>query len=170
MKVAVYIVPVLLLALFGYAIHKKVRPYDAVTKGIKQAVPLATGLFPYLAATFMMAELFERSGLSAALSSLLSPVFRAVGIPSELSRLLLIKPFSGSGSLAFLSDVLQTHGADSLIARQACTVYGSSETVFYISAVYFAGLKNKHLTAPIVISLISGLVGSIVGCALCRVI
>ena len=164
-----YIIPVLLLALFLYAITKKVRVYDTFTSGVKKAVPLTISLFPYLVAIFILTELFEASGLSSALSSFLAPVFRALGIPQELSPLVLMKPFSGSGSLALLSDVLQTHGADSTIARQACAVYGSSETVFYVSAVYFAGLKNKKLFLPIVISLCSALIGSIVGCALCRV-
>ena len=165
-----YIVPLILLCLFAVAAYKKVRIYDTFTNGVKNAVPLAVSLFPYLVAMFILTELFEASGLSDALSSLLAPVFRLVGIPQELSRLILIKPFSGSGSLALLSDILQTHGADSLIARQACAVYGSSETVFYVSAVYFAGLKDKKLFLPIAISLFSALVGSIVGCALCRVI
>ena len=165
----VYIIPVLLLCLFVYALIKRVRIYDTFTSGVKKSVPLTISLFPYLVAIFILTELFEASGLSSALSSFLAPVFRAVGIPQELSRLILIKPFSGSGSLALLSDILQTHGADSLIARQACAVYGSSETVFYVSAVYFAGLKNKKLFLPIAISLCSALIGSIVGCALCHV-
>ena len=165
----VYIIPVLLLCLFVYALIKRVRIYDTFTSGVKKSVPLTISLFPYLVAIFILTELFEASGLSSALSSFLAPAFRLVGIPRELSRLILIKPFSGSGSLALLSDILQTHGADSLIARQACAVYGSSETVFYVSAVYFAGLKNKKLFLPIAISLCAALIGSIVGCALCHV-
>ena len=165
----VYIIPVLLLCLFVYALIKRVRIYDTFTSGVKKSVPLTISLFPYLVAIFILTELFEASGLSSALSSFLAPAFRLVGIPQELSRLILIKPFSGSGSLALLSDILQTHGADSLIARQACAVYGSSETVFYVSAVYFAGLKNKKLFLPIAISLCAALIGSIVGCALCHV-
>lgn len=170
MKAAAYVVPALLLALVVYAACKKVRVYDSFVEGVKGAIPLAVSLFPYLAAIFALTALLEASGLSALLAETLAPLFRAVGIPGELSKLVLIKPFSGSGSLALLSDVIAEYGADSYIARCAAVVYGSSETVFYISAVYFAGSRNKKLFAPVAISLFAGLIGAAGGCLLCRVL
>lgn len=170
MNVALLIVPVLLAALVLYGAKKKVRLYDSYVEGVKGAIPLAVSLFPYLVAIFALTELFEASGLSSLLARALAPAFRAIGIPGELSKLVLIKPFSGSGSLALLTDVFTRFGADSYIARCAAVVYGSSETVFYVSAVYFAGSKNKKLFLPVAISLISGLIGAAAGCALCRVI
>ena len=104
------------------------------------------------------------------LTSLLSPVFGFLGIPPELTKLVLIKPFSGSGSLTYLNAIIAEHGADSYIARCACVCYGSSETVFYISAVYFAGLKNKKLALPVILVLLSTLVTTVLACLLCRVI
>ena len=103
------------------------------------------------------------------LTNLLSPAFGFLGIPPELTKLVLIKPFSGSGSLAYLNAIIAEHGADSYIARCACVCFGSSETVFYISAVYFAGLKVKKLAVPIVIVLISTLISTILACLLCNI-
>ncbi len=169
MSFSVYIIPVLILFLSVYARFKGVKLYDAITEGIKGAIPLSISLFPYLAAIFIMTELFEVSGLSSMLNNLLSPVWNIFGIPQELGELILIKPFSGSGSLAVLSDIYAEYGADSYISRCASVIFGSSETVFYVSAVYFAGCKNKKLFMPIVISLFATLVSTIFACLICRV-
>ena len=165
-----YIIPAIFILVFVFATVKKVRVYDEFSEGVKEAVKFTFSLIPCLAAIFMMCELFEISGLSDGVTRLLSPVFSALGIPSELTKLVLIKPFSGSGSLAYLTAVIEEHGADSYISRCACVLYGSSETVFYISAVYFAGLKVKKLAVPIAIVLISTLLSTVVACLICRVI
>ena len=168
MKWTALLLPALFLALFGYALFKKVRLYDCFTEGVKGALPLVCSLFPYLAAILMLSELFEQSGLSAAITQALSPVFSFLGIPKEIGGLVLLKPFSGSGSTALLSELCAADGADSYIARCAAVAYGSSETVFYISAVYFAGSK-KNLAKPIVIALLANLLSVILGCFLCRI-
>ena len=168
MKYLSLIIPLLFLALFLYALIKKIKLYDSFTEGVKEAVPLVLSLFPYLAAILMLSELFEQSGLSGFLTSALAPCFRALGIPPEISKLVLLKPFSGSGSTALLSEILNTYGADGYISRCACVAYGSSETVFYISAVYFVGIKNKKLFRPVVISLIANFASVVLGCFLCR--
>lgn len=168
MKYFALVIPVLFLATFVFALIKKVRLYDSFTTGIKEALPLAFSLFPYLAAILMLSELFEISGLSDIVTSFLAPALRFLGIPPEITKLVLIKPFSGSGSTALLSDILSTHGADSFIGRCACVSYGSSETVFYISAVYFANVKYKKLAKPVAIALIANFLGVVLGCFLCR--
>ncbi len=168
MKYFALIIPILFLALFLYAAVRRVKLYDAFTEGVKGAIPLAVSLFPYLAAVLILSELFERSGLSSVLTNALSPALKFFGIPPEIGKLLLIKPFSGSGSTALLSELFEKYGADSYIARCGAVCYGSSETVFYISAVYFAGTKRKNLTKPIVISLASNMLSAILGCLLCK--
>lgn len=130
MKIAAYLLPVLFLAVILVAAIRRVRVYDSFASGAAGALPLLKSLFPYIAAILVLSELFEASGLSQAFSKALSPLFSVVGIPSEISSLVLIKPFSGSGSLALVSDVCARYGADSYIARCACVLYASGETVF----------------------------------------
>lgn len=163
------IIPVIFIGVFIFAAVKKVKIYDEFTKGVKDAASFTISLLPCLAAIFMMCELFESSGLSAALTKLLSPVFGFLGIPEELTKLILIKPFSGSGSLAYLTDIIEKYGADSYISRCACVCFGSSETVFYISAVYFAGIKQKKLALPIICVLLSTFLTTIIACLICRI-
>lgn len=169
MKYAALIIPLLFAALFVYALIRKVRLYDCFTEGVKGAIPLVISLFPYLVSVLILSELFEQSGLSARLTQGLAPVFRFLGIPPEIGKLVLLKPFSGSGSTALLSEILSAYGADSYIARCACVAYGSSETVFFISAVYFAG-SRKNLTKPVLIALFSNFASLILGCLFCRIL
>lgn len=164
------IVPLIFIFVFGFAVIKKVNVYDCFTEGVREAVNLTISLLPCLAAIFMMCALFESSGLADWLTKLLSPVFGFLGIPEELTKLVLIKPFSGSGSLAYLNDIIAKHGADSYVARCACVCFGSSETVFYISAVYFAGHKTKKLALPIACVLIATFVSTVVACLICAVL
>ena len=165
-----YIIPVLFLIIFLFGFIKKVKIYDSFVEGAKGAIPFAVSLFPYLLCIFILTELFEVSGVSKFLVELLSPVFSLMGIPKELTSLVLIKPFSGSGALATLSDIFTTYGVDSYLSRCACVIYGSSETVFYIASVYFAGCKKRNLTLPIIISLFAGLVSNVFACFICKIL
>lgn len=170
MTAFVYILPALFFIAILIAAVRKVKVYDSFAEGIKGAVPLVLSLFPYIAAILILSSLFEASGLSSALEKALSPAFEFLGIPPEISRLVLIKPFSGSGSAAVLSEIFAEYGADSYIARCASVVYASGETVFYMSAVYFAGQKKKTPALPVFIALASNFVAVIFGCLLCRIL
>ncbi len=164
------IIPSIFLLSFIVAFIRKVRVYDSFTDGVKGAIPLIVSIFPYIAAVSVLSKLLEISGVGDALARRLSPVFRFAGIPQELSSLLLIKPLSGSGAIAVLSDILEIYGADSYISRCACVIYGSSETIFYIGAVYFAGLKRKNLTKAMIISVATYLITAVFCCFLCKIL
>ena len=165
-----YFIPIFFIIIFLTSIIKKVKPYEAFTSGAKSAIPFATSVFPYLISIFVLTELFEISGLSSFISNLISPVFSFMGIPKELTKLILIKPFSGNGSLAVLSDIYSTYGVDSYLARCASVIYGSSETVFYVATVYFAGAKTKKLTKPIIISLVASFISCVFACFICKIL
>ena len=162
------IIPVIFLATFLFAAIKKVRVYDSFTEGIKGAFPLIVSVFPYIAAVTMLSLFLDVSGLGDILSKWLAPLYSALGIPQEVAPLVLVKPLSGGGSIAVLSEILEKCGVDSYAGRCACVIYGSSETVFYIGAVYFAGLKRKKFTTALIISLVSFAVSVIFGCFLCK--
>ena len=163
------IIPLLFISVIGFAAVKRVNVYGGFTRGAESALKFTLNLLPCLAAVFMMCELFEVSGLSALVIKWLSPAFNFFGIPEGLTKLILIKPLSGSGSLAYLTEIMETYGADSYISRCACVCYGSSETVFYVSAVYFAGVRAKGLFRPIAISLLAAFAATALACLLCRV-
>ena len=163
-----YLVPILIVALFVFASFKKVNVYNSFVDGAKQSIPTAVAIFPYLFATFLMVNLLRASGVSALIVDFVSPPFQLVGIPKQVLELLLIRPFSGSGSLAILSDVYNTYGTDSYVGNCASVIMGSSETVFYVSAVYFSQTCVKRLGWAIPIALFCNLAGGILACILCR--
>ena len=117
-----------------------------------------------MVAIFVFVELMKVSGVSDWLSIKIAPVLEALGIPAELSELIILRPFSGNGSLAIVRDIYATYGVDSYIARCASVVIGASDTIFYVVAVYFSTTKVKKLRYTIPVCLIASLVGSITAC------
>ena len=164
MKIIAYVVPFLLILLTIYCIIKKIKIYDVFVNGTSNAIPLVVEIFPYLVAIFIISELFDISGLSTLIIKFLKPVVKFLGVPEEITKLILLKPFSGSGSLALLTDIYKTYGVNSYISIVASAVYGSSETIFYVSAVYMAKCKNKKVTKGIIISLIATFISTILSC------
>ena len=164
-----YIIPILFIALFCYAKHKKVNTYDTFVKGAKKAVPLVIDIFPYIASIMVAVALLRVSGITTLLANALSPVFNLLGIPTELVELVLLRPFTGSGSYALLNDVLLEHGADSYISRCACVILGCSETIFYVTTVYISQTKVKKLLYAIPVALICAVFGSCIACLLCKI-
>lgn len=164
-----YIIPILFISLFCYAKHKKVNTYDTFVKGAKKAVPLVIDIFPYIATIMVAVALLRVSGITTLLANALSPVFNLLGIPTELVELVLLRPFTGSGSYALLNDVLLEHGADSYISRCACVILGCSETIFYVTTVYISQTKVKKLLYAIPVALICAVFGSCIACLLCKI-
>lgn len=164
-----YVVPVLLIAVFVFGLIKRVNVYDSFVLGAKKSFDMSVSIFPYLAAMFIMVNALHASGLDSVITDLLAPPFEFLGIPKELVQLTLLRPFSGSGSLAILTDVYKQYGVDSYISRSASVIMGSSETVFYVASVYFAGTKVKRTGAAIPIALFCNLLGCVAACLLCRI-
>lgn len=167
---AIYIIPIILIVLFIFCFVKKVNAYEHFINGAKSAVDLCINTFPYLVAIFCAVELFKISGLSQAISNLVAPAFRFLGIPSELVDFLVIRPFSGSGSMAMLSELYSTYGVDSYVSRCASVIVSCTDTVFYIIPIYFSTVKIKKLKGTIPLALLSTFIGSIIACLICRFI
>ena len=112
-------VPVIFIFVFAFAVIKKVNVYNCFTEGIHEALKFTVSLLPCLAAIFMMCALFEQSGLADRLCKLLSPVFGFLGIPPELTKLVLIKPFTAGASVPYVNAIIKRSGAATYVARSA---------------------------------------------------
>lgn len=157
-----YLIPFLLLALSLYALRKKENTYDLLVDGSKEGLKLLITLIPTLVILMTAVTMLRTSGAVELLSGFLSPAFRFLGIPEETALLVLIRPISGSAALAVGTELMATHGADSLIGRTAAIMLGSTETTFYTISVYFgaAGIKKTRYTLPA--ALIADLTGFLV--------
>lgn len=170
MNINLYILPVLILILFIYAFIKKVPAYDTFTEGAKEALQMCFRIFPFLIAIFLAVTLFRVSGMSKLFSQAFAPVFNLIGIPSELTELMFIKPLSGSASLTLLGEIYALYGPDSYVSRCASVIMSSSETVFYIAAVYFSNTKVRSLKLAVPISLLASIFASVIACLILRII
>ena len=164
----IYVLPIILASVLIYCTIKNVPAYDHFVSGAKSAFDLVLSIFPYLVAIFVFIELLNQSGLSAWLATTLSPVLVTLGIPSELSELIILRPFSGSGSLAILQNIYSKYGTDSYVGLCASVVVGASDTVFYVVSVYFSTIKIKKMRYLLPVCLIACFVGSVAACLLVK--
>ena len=164
-----YIIPFFIIFTLIYACFKKVNAYNSFVFGAKKSFDLILTSLPYIVAIFIALELFKESSLSLLLSKVLTPVFSLFGIPSELNEMILIKPFSGCGSIAVLENIFITYGADSYLARAGCCIAGSSEAIFYVTAVFFSKTNIKKFSYAIPVAIIANFISCIVACNICKI-
>jgi len=131
-----------------------INTYESFVKGAKSALKLVIDILPFIATILIAMQLFAVSGLLDLLSAAVRPVFDWLGIPHELTPFILLKPFSGGGSIALFEQIVAEHGPDHYITRVASVIAGSSETVFYISAIYFSKTKIRNLGYAIPVALL----------------
>ena len=143
-------VPLLVLAAILTALWRGVDVFEAMTAGAKKGLLVVWGVLPSLLVVFPAIRLLRASGLQELLGAALRPVFTLLGVPEETGLLMLLRPLSGSGALAAATELMQRHGPDSLIGRTAAVMLGSSETSFYVLAVYFsaAGVRDDGRALP----------------------
>ena len=167
-NISSFAVPFLLLIIFASAALTKTAPFTAFTEGAAEGLKTMIKIFPSLLALIVAIEVMNRSGLTDALTSLFSPVFSFLGIPGEITPLVLLRPVSGSGSTAVLKSILDRFTPDSFAGRCACVIAGGTETTFYTLAVYFAAAKATHTRHSVVCAVIADIVCVMAGCAVCR--
>lgn len=166
---SIYILPLLILFTFIYAKIKKVNVYNSFISGAKQSLSIVLSIFPFLVTIMIMVQFIKISGLASLISKIVAPVFNFCGIPSELGELVLLKSFSGNGSLAILNDLYATYGVDSYIGRCASVIIGSCDTVFYVTTLYLSQTKVKKLGYAIPVALVASYAGAIISCLLCKI-
>ena len=151
MSAAAGLIPAIVMALTAaYGLAKGVDVFGAMTDGIADGLKVVLRIFPSLVALLTAVYMLRASGALEALTHLLTPLFALVGIPVETAPLMLLRPVSGSGALAVAGELIGEYGADSLIGRTAAVMLGSTETTFYVIAVYFGavGIKKTRYAIP----------------------
>tara|TARA_R110002126_G_scaffold177321_2_gene326243 strand:+ start:16579 stop:17112 length:534 start_codon:yes stop_codon:yes gene_type:complete len=151
-----------------YATVKKVDTFDAFITGAKQGFELSVSLIPYLVAMMVAVGMLRASGFFDVISRVFAPYLAALGIPHEVLPLALIRPFSGSASMGVTADLMRTHGGDSFISKTAATMMGSTETTFYVVAVYFGAVGIRRTRHAIPAGLLADLAGVLASVYVCR--
>ena len=145
-----YLVPFLLLISTAAVLQNRENAYELLLQGGAEGLKLLLSIVPALVILLTAVHMLKASGAAELFSQLCSPLFSAVGIPPETAILVLIRPISGSAALAVGTDLMATHGPDSLIGRTVAVMLGSTETTFYTISVYFgaAGIKKTRYAIP----------------------
>jgi spore maturation protein SpmA len=160
-------VPFLLSFFALYAHLRRIKVYDEFVTGAKEGWQVAMRIIPYLTAILVGVRMFREAGAIEWLSKLLAPVLGPLGVSADLLPLILVRPLSGSATTGLFTELVTRFGPDELISRTAATIYGSTETTFYVLAVYFGAVgirKGRHALATGLIADATGALASILIC------
>lgn len=159
-----WLLPVLIAAMLGYGMAKRVAVYDAMIAGAKEGFQVAVRIIPFLVAIVVAAGMFRASGLLEILTRLIGPFTDPLGFPAEALPMAILRPLSGSGAYAVMAEIMQANGPDSYVGYLVSTLQGSTETTFYVLAVYFGAVgisRVRHAVATGLIADLAGYVGAV---------
>jgi spore maturation protein SpmB len=161
-------IPFLLSFFPLYAALRRVRVYEEFVEGAKEGFQVSVMILPYLVAILVAIGMFRAAGGIELLTAWLKPALDWVGFPTELLPMCLVRPLSGSGTLGLFTDLVKEHGPDSLLARMGGTIFGSTETTFYVIAVYFGAVNVRRTRHAVPAGLFADLVGMVASVIICR--
>ncbi|MDD3341878.1 MAG: spore maturation protein [Bacilli bacterium] len=164
MNISYFILPFVVVLVVLYAAFKKVSVYDAFVEGAKESFEMILNMFPTLLAMIFGVNIFLKSNILSGFLNLIHPILTFFCIPKEIVPMALVRPISGSSSLAILNDILSVHSPDSYIGRLSSVLQGSTDTTFYILTLYFGSIgitKIKHSLWAGLIADVAGIIASL---------
>lgn len=160
-EISVWLIPSLIGIILVYGTYKQVPSYESFVEGGKEGFSLALSIMPFLVGMLTAIGVFRASGAMDALTHSIEPLLAAVGMPSEVVPLAILRPISGTGALGLMSDLIKTYGPDSFIGRLASVMQGSTDTTFYVITVYFGAVGVKRIGDSLKVGLLADAVGVI---------
>jgi spore maturation protein B len=168
--ISVWAIPSFLVAIPVYGAFRRVKVYESFVQGAKEGFQVGVRIIPYLVAILVAVGMLRGAGAIDLLARWLDPVLRRIGMPAEILPLAIMRPLSGSGSMGIVTELIKTHGPDSFIARLAASAYASTETTFYVLAVYFGAVGVKRARHAVASGLIADIVSLFTALIVCRLV
>lgn len=159
MNISSYIVPFLVLIIVVYGIYKKTDVYDEFVIGSKDGLKTVINIFPYILGMVLSINIVINTGFLNFIFKFMYTFFDKIGIPSSIIPMAIMRPISGSSSLAILNNILLNNGPDSLIGRIASVLQGSTDTTLYVITLYFGSIGVKKIKYSLTIGLLTDLIG-----------
>lgn len=166
--ISVLSIPLVILIIVSAGMVEKQKVYDIFIDGAKEGMQIIINIFPTLLGLFVAVGALRSSGILDLLIKLLNPILNFFGVPSEIIPLAIIRPISGSASMAVATDIMKNNGVDSKIGLIVSTIMGSTETTFYTIAVYTSCIKIKNTKFVLIAALSADIVGMIVSVVIWR--
>ena len=148
---------VIFIVFYGYI--KKVDVYDTFIEGVKESFSMIKNLFPTFIAMILAINLFIDSGFLEFVLNLLRPIFNIIKFPAEVFPLAIVRPISGSASLAYLNSIFTKYGPDSIVGLLGSVMQGCTDTTFYIISLYFGSIGIKKIRYSLFAGLCADLIG-----------
>jgi spore maturation protein B len=164
---SITVIPLMFLLFIGIAGFKKIKVYEKFVEGAKEGFNVGVTIIPYLVAMLVAIAMVRASGALDMLTYVIDPITRLIGMPGEVLPMAFMRPLSGSGSIGIMSELMKTHGADSLIGFMSSTMFGSTETTFYVVAVYFGAVniqKTRYALPAGLLADVAGLTAAVLIC------
>jgi spore maturation protein B len=168
--VSLFFIPAIITIILLHGLNKKVPVYDLFSEGAKDGIKTSFEILPYVIAIFLAINALTSSGALSYLQEILSPLLTLLGIPEELTSLILLRPISGSGALLLAEEIMDTNGVDSFVGRSAAVMTGSCETLFYVLALYFGVTSVKKMRHAFSAGLIGYIIGIFASVYICMLI
>lgn len=168
--ISAWAVPVMIAFIPVYAFMKKVPVYESFVDGAKDGFSTAIGIIPHLVGMMVAISVFRASGALEFFVGWMGPLLEKLHVPAEILPLGILRPLTGTGSLAFTTDLIKTYGPDSMIGRIASTVQGSTDTTLYVLTVYFGAVGIRNGRYALKVGLFSDVVGFVAAIAVCLLI
>jgi len=165
-----YAIPAIFIVILLVAVFKNVKTYDLFVDGAKEGIETIIRIMPSLVGLLVAVGVFKASGAMDILIFLLRPLIDALGMPTQVAPLALLRPISGSASFALVTDIIKTCGPDSYEGRVAATMMGSTETIFYTLAVYYGAVGIKNIRYTLVAALMADIISVIASLWACKFI
>ena len=162
--------PVMIVIILLYGLIERKNVFDIFLKGAKDGCNMVINIFPTLIGLFLAIQALSSSGILDFLINLLTPILNILNIPTEILPLAILRPISGSGSMAIATEIMKRVGVDSLIGLITATIMGSTETTLYTIAVYTSSVKIKKTRFVLFASLCADAVGIIASVVIWRIL
>jgi len=166
--ISILAIPLIILVFLSYGYSKKVKVYEKFVEGAKEGFDVGVKIIPYLVAMLVAIAMFRASGALDVLTYILKPLTDLIGMPSAVLPMALMRPLSGSGSIGVMTELMKTYGPDSLIGFMSSTMFGSTETTFYVVAVYFGAVNIRKTRYALPAGLLADAAGLITAVYICR--
>ena len=162
-----WLLPLLICGFLLIGVAGRVPVYDSLVEGGKEGLTVAIRIAPFLIAILVAIEMFRASGAMEALIGAIEPLTSAIGVPGEALPMALMRPLSGSGAFGIMTSTLETHGPDSFVGLLSSTLMGSTETTFYVLAIYLGAVRvrdARHILPACLTGDFAGFLGAVAAC------
>lgn len=160
--------PAIILLIVMYGVKEKNKVFDTFLEGAKEGIETTVNVFPTLIGLFVAIGALRSSGILDMIINIINPILMIIDFPSELVPLALLRPISGSSSIAVATDIMKNCGVDSLFGIMASTIMGSTETTLYTIAIYTSCIKVKNTRLVLVAALTADIIGMLTSVVVCR--